>query len=281
LRRLLVPLLAVVFAALVPRQLAAQQIPDLVTRDVLRVCADPADMPFSNRKGEGFENRIAAIIADELKVPLRYYWLQHGLGFVRNTLGAKLCDLIVGDAAGTELVQHTNPYYRSAYVLLARRGELAGVRQISDLKGSSKRLAVVAGTPPGDHLAEHGLMVQVTTYPFVAEHGYETPAAEMVADLAAGRIDVAILWGPGAGYLARQSGVAMDLVPLVKEDRPALTFRIALGVRLNENEWKRTLNAVLRRREAEITKVLLDYGVPLLDDEDNLIAGGPAHSGGQ
>ena len=247
-----------------------------MTPDVLRVCADPANMPFSNRKGEGFENRIAEVLAGELKVPLRSYWLSQGPGFVRNTLGLKLCDVIIGYAAGTELVQHSNPYYRSVYVLVVRRGDLGDVKQLDDPRLKSKRIGVVAGTPPVDHLARHDLLAGTKGYAPLAGQGSDRPlAAEIIADVAAGRLDAAVLWGPAAGYYARASSAELALIPLVREQgRPALSYRITVGLRPDEVDWKRTLNTVLRRRQADIDKILLGFGVPLLDENDNLIPAG-------
>ncbi|MGY2048516.1 rare earth element methanol dehydrogenase accessory protein XoxJ [Methylobacterium sp. JK268] len=251
----------------------AQQLPDLVTTDALRVCGDPGNMPFSDRKGAGFENKIAAIIADELKVKLRTYWLTQGPGFVRNTLGTGLCDVIIGSAFGSELVQNTNPYYRSAYVLVSRQGDLPGVTALDDPRLKGKTIGVVAGTPPVNRMGEVGLVGGMRPYPpyqFDPANTYQTASAQIVGDLAEKRLDAAILWGPAAGWLARESGVPMEVVPLLKEpDRPPLTYRIAMGVRINENEWKRTLNTVLRKRRADIEKVLRDYAVPLLDEEEN------------
>ncbi|GJD53223.1 hypothetical protein OPKNFCMD_5995 [Methylobacterium crusticola] len=251
----------------------AQSLPDLVTPDVLRVCADPGNMPFSARRGDGFENRIAAILADELKVKVRSYWLTQGPGFVRNTLGTGLCDVIVGSAFGSELVQHTNPYYRSAYTLVSRRGELAGVTQLDDPRLKGRSIGVIAGTPPVNRMGEVGLVGTMRPYaPYQFDPGrkHQTVSAEIVADVAAGTIDAAILWGPAAGWLARESAVPLDVVPLLREpDRPPLAYRIAMGVRHGENEWKRTLNTALRKRRAEIAQVLRDYAVPLLDEEEN------------
>jgi mxaJ protein len=260
--------------ALAPAPAAGQTVPELVTPDALRVCADPANMPLSNRKGEGFENRIAEIVAAELKVPLRYYWLPQGPGFVRNTLGLRLCDLIIGYAAGTELVQHSNPYYTSIYAMLVKRdGPLAGIRQLSDPRLKGKRIGMPAATPPADHLAEHGLVDQVRPYALLVDRRYESPADEMVADLLADRIDVAILWGANAGPLAK-AHPELELVPLTGEaPRPAMAYRITMAMRPNEIEWKRTINTVLRRREAEITRALLDSGVPLVDEEGKVVLG--------
>lgn len=265
--------LALLLATVGARNATAQHLPDLVTPDVLRVCGDPGNMPFSQRKEDGFENRIAAIIGDELKVKVRYYWLGQGPGFVRNTLGTGLCDLIMGSASGAELVQNTNPYYRSAYVLVSRRGDLTGVKRLDDPKLKGRAIGVISGTPPVNRMGEVGLvgsMKPYVPYQFDPAGKHQTVSAEVIADLAASRIDAAILWGPAAGWLAKQSGTAMDVVPLLEEpDRPPLTFRIAMGVRIEENDWKRTLNTVLRKRRADIEAVLREFEVPLLEDEGN------------
>ena len=265
--------LALLLLAAGARPAQAQSLPDLVTTDTLRVCGDPGNMPFSERKEDGFENRIAAIIAEELKVKIRYYWLTQGPGFVRNTLGTGLCDIIIGSAAGGELVQHSNPYYRSAYTLVTRTGELDGVTRLDDPKLKGKSIGVIGGTPPVNRMGEVGLVSAMKAYaPYQLDPArkHQTVSAEVIADLAEKRIDAAILWGPAAGWLAKRSGVPMTVVPLLQEpDRPPLTFRIALGVRLEENDWKRTLNTILRKRRADIEKVLRDYDVPLLEEEGN------------
>ncbi|WP_232629405.1 rare earth element methanol dehydrogenase accessory protein XoxJ [Methylobacterium sp. Leaf118] len=274
--RLTTPATAVAALLLLPagaRDAWAQHLPDLVTTDVLRVCSDPANMPFSQRKGDGFENKIAAIVADELKVKLRYYWLTQGPGFVRNTLGTGLCDLIIGTSGG-DVVQPTNPYYRSAYALVMRKGEMDGLKGLDDPRLKDKRIGIVAGTPPVARLTELGLVGERTTpyapYAFSPDRKHQTIAAEIIADLAEKKIDVAVLWGPAAGWLARQSGVPMEVAPLIHEPgRPALTFRVSMGVRQNENDWKRSINTVLRKRRADIERVLRDYDVPLLAEEEN------------
>ncbi len=274
------PLLAAGLALALAGPARAQNLPDLVTPDVLRVCADPGAMPASERKGnstgDGFENRIAAIVADELKVPLRYYWLTQGPGFVRNTLGTGLCDVIIGSAFGSELVQHTNPYYRSAYVLVSRRGTFDGLTGLDDPRLKGKAIGVIVGTPPVERMGAVGLVPTMKPYPpyqFDPARQYQTVSAEIVADVASGKLDAAVLWGPAAGWLAREAGKAaggLDVVPLLREpDRPPLAYRIAMGVRHGENEWKRVLNNALRKRRAEIEAVLRDYAVPLLDEEEN------------
>ncbi|MCJ2053242.1 rare earth element methanol dehydrogenase accessory protein XoxJ [Methylobacterium sp. J-070] len=254
----------------------AQHLPDTVTTDVLRVCGDPGNMPFSERKDDGFENKIAAIIADELKIKVRYYWLTQGPGFVRNTLGTGLCDLIMGQAFGSDLVQTTNPYYRSAYTLVTRKGEFDGVTGLDDVRLKGRSIGVIAGTPPVNRMGELGLVSTMKAYaPYQLDPSrkYQTVAAEIVAALAAKEIDAAVLWGPAAGWLAKQSGTPMTVVPLLKEpERPPMAYRIAMGVRIGENDWKRTLNTVLRKRRADIDAVLREFDVPLLDAEENRLA---------
>lgn len=269
----LLPVVALLLIAAGARDARAQHLPDLVTTDVLRVCSDPGNMPYSQRKGGGFENKIAEIVADELKVKLRYYWLTQGPGFVRNTLGTGLCDLIIGTSGG-EVVQPTNPYYRSAYAVVTRKGEVDGLKGLDDPRLKDKKIGIIAGTPPVARLTEVGLagdrLIPYAPYTFAADRKHQTVAAEVIADLAEKKVDVAILWGPSAGWLARESGVPMDVVPLLNEPgRPALTFRVSMGVRHNEDDWKRTINTVLRKRKDDIEKVLRDYGVPLLAAEEN------------
>ncbi|MDQ0505633.1 substrate-binding domain-containing protein [Xanthobacter agilis] len=258
-----------------------QTIPSSVSADALRVCADPANMPFTNRKGEGFENRIAEIVADELKVPVRYYYMPQGPGFVRNSLGKRLCDVVIGYAAGADPVLHTNPYYQSVYVLVVKAGgPLDGVETLSDPRLKGARLGLVAGTPPADHLLNLSLLDTARTYSLLVDRRFDSPPEEMLADLAKGDLDGALLWGPSAGYFAKHANAPLKVVPLVHEaERPALSYRITMGVRPTDHEWKQTLNQVLRKRADDINAVLLDYGVPLLDDDDQLITAAVPASG--
>ena len=239
----------------------------------MRVCADPSNLPFSNRKGEGFENRIAELVAGELKIPLRYYFAPQGPGFVTNTLNTRLCDVIMGYASGADIVLHTNPYYRSVYVLLAKKGgELDGVTSLDDPRLKGKRLGVIAATPPADYLVARGMIKDARTYALLVDHRYDSPAATMVADLTSGAIDGALLWGPIGGYLAKKSQAQVAVMPLINEtDGPALAYHITFGIRHGEQEWKHRLNKVIQARQADINRILLDYGVPLLDDEGALI----------
>lgn len=259
-----------------------QTVPSAVAADALRVCGDPANMPYSNRAKDGFENKIADIIADELKVPVRYYWMPQGPGFVRNTLSRFLCDVVIGYVSGGDPVLNTNPYYRSVYVLVVKAdGPLADVTQLSDPRLKGRSLGLSAATPPADHLLELGLLSNAKTYALLVDRRYSSPAEEMIADLQAGRIDGALLWGPVGGNLAKQANGALKVVPLLHEaKRPALDYRITMGVRHTDHEWKQQLNRILLRRQADIENVLLSYGVPLLDDDDQLITAGRPSGGG-
>jgi quinoprotein dehydrogenase-associated probable ABC transporter substrate-binding protein len=246
---------------------------DLVNRLSLRVCADPANMPFSNDKGEGFENKLAELVAAELKVPVDYTWFPQATGFIRNTLFAKRCDVVMGYAQGDELVLNTNAYYRSLYTLVYRKGgSLEGVDHLADERLKDKRLGLVAGTPPTEIMLRLGLLARAKPYPLMVDRRYESPAERMMADIRSGEIDAGVLWGPIAGYFAANGGEALAVVPLLKETTgPRMAYRITFGVRPGEDDWKRELNAIIARLQGKLDAVLLQYGVPLLDEQNNLV----------
>ena len=246
---------------------------ELIDPKVLRVCADPSNMPFSTDKGEGFENKLAELLANKLGKGLSYSWYPQATGFVRNTLAAHKCDLIMGIPQGDDIVQVTNPYYRTAYALVFKQGHgLEGVDTLGDPRLKGKRIGIVAGTPPGNNMAANGLMANAKPYPLVIDTRVDSSAAAMMHDLAAAEIDVGILWGPMAGYYARQATPAVTVVPLVKETTgPRLAYRIAMGVRYTDQEWKRQLNRTIQDNQPAINRLLLSFGVPLLDDGDRAI----------
>src|SRR5881227_4091428 len=206
---------------------------ELVGPKVLRVCADPNNMPFSTDKGEGFENKLAELLAEKLGKGLSYSWYPQAPGFVRNTLAAHKCDVIMGIPQGDDLVQVTNPYYRTAYALVLKPGHgLEGVDTLGDPRLKDKHIGIVAGTPAGNNMAANGLMANAKPYPLVIDTRVDSSAAAMMHDLATGEIDAGILWGPMAGYYARQASVPVAVKPLTKEGAdPRLTYRIAMGVR--------------------------------------------------
>jgi quinoprotein dehydrogenase-associated probable ABC transporter substrate-binding protein len=253
------------YAALTASAAPAQTQPDLVATDRFRVCADPADLPFSNKAREGFENKIAEILADELKLPLHYMWSPQGPGFVRNTLGTDRCDVILGAAVGSGIVDNTNAYYASTYVLVTQKGgPLDGVERLEDPRLKGRKLGVIAATPPADHLLELGLTETAKTYPLLVDRRYDSPAEDALRDVEAGVIDAAILWGPIGGYFAGKASPPLSATPLKEETRPLFSFRIAFGVRRHELEWKHRLNAAIANRQKEMDAVLASYGVPLL-----------------
>ena len=245
---------------------AAGQGVDLVNRTALRVCADPANMPFSNDKGEGFENKIAELVAAELRVPVEYTWFPQATGFIRQTLFAKRCDVVMGYAQGDELVLNTNAYYRSTYALVYRAGTgLDGVDSLSDPRLSDKRIGVVAGTPPGSIMAQLGLIQNAKPYPLVVDRRHDSPGERMAGDIRSGAIDAGILWGPMAGYFAVNDGEKLTVVPLLKEiSGPRMAYRITFGVRNLENDWKHQLNELIAKLQGDIDALLLQFGVPML-----------------
>ena len=246
---------------------------DLVNRTALRVCADPANMPFSNDKNEGFENKIAEIVAAELKVQVEYTWFPQATGFIRQTLFAKRCDVVIGYAQGDELVLNTNHYYRSIYALLYRAGTgLDGVVSLADPRLKDRRIGVIAGTPPANIMAQLGLIQRAKPYPLMVDRRHDSPGERMINDIRSGDIDAGVLWGPIAGYFAAKGGDKLLVVPLLKETgTPRMAYRITFGVRNLEDDWKRQLNAVIAKRQSDIDALLLQFGVPLLDEQSNLI----------
>ncbi|HEX5077859.1 MAG TPA: quinoprotein dehydrogenase-associated putative ABC transporter substrate-binding protein, partial [Geminicoccaceae bacterium] len=275
-------LVGLVAAASLAWPAAARQasLGELVDPNALRVCADPNDLPFSNDKGEGFENEIAELISQRLGVPLRYTWHPNTMGFVRNTLRSYLCDVVMGVASANELLQNTNPYYRSTYVLAYRTADGEKFADLASPAMQQATIGVVAATPPADLLVERGLLDQARSYPLLVDTRYYHPGRDMIADLAAGEIDVALIWGPIAGYWASQQSEPITLVPL-HSDRPGgrLDFRVSMGVRPAEPEWKRELNGLIRELQPEITAILERYHVPLLDERGELIAAHPSSGG--
>jgi quinoprotein dehydrogenase-associated probable ABC transporter substrate-binding protein len=253
------------------RPAAAQNAPDIADKSKLRVCADPNNLPYSNEKREGFENKIADLLAADLGLRVEYVWFPQVIGFVHNTLQAYRCDLVMGTVAGDEMMATTNPYYFTTYVMFYRSDKGYAFEDLRDPKLAKLRLGVVGATPPSDLLVRHELMANAKPYELTVDTRFESPTHQMVQDVVDGTIDVGLLWGPIAGYYKKHDKLPLTLVPLGDEPGAArMRYHIAMGVRANEPEWRRRINAAILKNEPQITAILRDYGVPLLNEEGEL-----------
>lgn len=239
----------------------------------LRVCADPNNLPFSNQREEGFENRIAELIAREMGATVRYTWWPQRRGFIRNTLRAGQCDVVMGIAFGYELVLTTRPYYRSSYVFLYRKDRPFEVRSFDDpiLRDLTIGVQLIGddyvNTPPVHALTHRGIVGNLVGYSLFGDYSQANPPARIVDAVAAGEVDVAIVWGPLAGYFAKRQPVELLVVPVSPAvDVPFMPFvyDISIGVRREDEALKEELDAILVRKRDEIRQILEAYGVPLL-----------------
>lgn len=243
-----------------------------LTTSFLRVCADPENLPFSNKASEGFENRIIDLVAEKLELEVRYTWFPQSIGFVRNTLRLRECDLISGITTTSEKVQNTNPYYHSVYTMVYRKDSGLDATTMSDPRLKALKLGVVAGTPPASIIAQLGLLGNIKPYQLVTDTRRYKPARQAILDVGSGETDVAFIWGPIAAYYANEAAKDLVLIPLVNEDRKIrLSFRVSMAVRYNETEWKHTVNSVLKELQPEINEILHGYGIPLLNDRGAVI----------
>ena len=239
-------------------------------KKVLRVCGDPNNMPFSNERREGIENEIAALLAKDLGWGLEYVWWPHQRGLVKRVLNTERCDVLVGIPKGYDLVGWTKPYYRTGYVIAYQKDRLEEVRSLDDPRLKTLRVGVQVNTPPHIALARRGIVgSNVVAYQLMYDpnsHPEDYPGKE-VEDLIAGRIDVALVWGPIAGYFQKKRGAAsLALVPI--EDgpggNPTFAFDMSMGVRKADTELKARLEQVIDRKQGEIRAILQDFGVPLM-----------------
>jgi mxaJ protein len=238
--------------------------------DQLRICSDPNNLPFSNEKEEGFENRVAEILARDLGLPLAYSWRPLRRGLVRNTLGAGLCDVLVGLPAGLERVATTAPYYRSSYVLVMPAELKPLPASLDDSVLRTLRIGVqlvgddAVNSPPVHALSRRGIIDNLRGYPIYGDYGTPAPAAAIVDAVAAGEVDVAVVWGPMAGYFAKSVVRPLRLEPVTDGALMPMAFSIAAGVRPSDLVLRDQLDQALRRHRAEIEAILTSYGVPLL-----------------
>lgn len=236
-------------------------------------------MPFSNDKGDGFENKLAELIAGKLDAQLEYSWFPEATGYVPNTMGADACDLVMGYAQGTGLIDDTNPYYHTSYVLVYRADDatLGDVERLSDPRLKGKSIGYFARTLPASILAIHGLMGTATPFEMRNYANAADATSAMLGEIASGKLDAGILWGPIAGYYAQRASAPLQLVPLVKETAgPRTIYAITMGVRPNEPQWKHKINKVLAENQSEINLILASYNVPVLDENGNLVTAATA-----
>jgi len=238
-----------------------------------RVCADPANMPFSNEKGEGFENKIATLIARDFGATPSYIWWGQRQGFIRNTMNATLkegrCDFVMGVPDKYDLVATTRPYYRSTYVFVYAKGKGLSLRSLDDQVLKKLKIGVhllgddYTNPPPVHALGKRGIVDNVVG--FKTFYSAENPPSAIIDAVANGTIDVAIVWGPIGGYFAKRQRVPLEVVsiPSGKGDLP-FAFDIAMGVKKGNDALGARLAEALNRRQAEIEQILIAYGVPLL-----------------
>jgi mxaJ protein len=233
----------------------------------IRVCADPSNLPYSNRELQGFENKIAEVVALELGATLSYYWWPAQMGLIRHTLQVDQCDAFMSIPKGFDPVLWTKAYYRSSYVLVYRRDRNLGLRSLDDPALKRLRIGAHVNTPPFAAVANRGLADNVVTYRLFFDPQDTDPARrpdKVLQDVLSGEVDVALAWGPLAGYFAKQHPSALEMVPLEDDDKLPMSYEFSMGVRKGNRELRGRLEGVLDRREADIRKILGEYGVPLL-----------------
>lgn len=277
---------AILLAGTCAGALASTAQPD-TGANVLRVCADPDNLPLSNERGEGYENRIAAKLAQDLGRSVEYTFFPQRMGFVRNTLRSRddatqqyKCDVIVGVPKGYELTATTQPYMRSTYAMVfPAQGRLGKIATPDDLLAlpielrSKLRIGIFARSPAADWLLRNGMLGQAEFYAQQSGDPHENPGGIIERDLAAGKIDLAIVWGPIAGFLVDRHSARDSWRAVAFKPEPGIKFdyEISMGVRFGEKEWKDTLDAWIASHRGEIDTILMSYRIPLVDERGNLV----------
>jgi mxaJ protein len=250
----------------------------------LRVCADPNNLPFSNNNGDGFENKIAELIADDMNLPLEYTWWAQRRGFFRNTLRDGLCDVVIGVPASFELAATTAPYYRSTYVFVSRSDRHIDVRSFDDARLRDLKIGVQlvgddgANTPPVHALNNRGMIDNIKGYTLYGDYKDESPPSRVLDAVEKREVDIAVVWGPFAGYYSQHHpGLQIDAVS-PEIDLPYLPFvyDISVGVRRGEDELRTRIDEILARRRADVKSILDRYGVPRATEVNSTRANEPA-----
>jgi len=237
----------------------------------LRVCADPNNLPFTNRRLQGFENELAALVARDMVATVRYTWWAERRGFIRNTLNAGLCDVVMGVPSSFDLARVTRPYYRSTYVFLSRKDRRLGVRTFDDPVLRHLKIGVqiigddYANSPPAHAFTKRGIVGNLIGYTVYGDYREDSPPARIVRAVAAGDVDLAVVWGPLAGYFAPRQRVPLQMVPVSPQiDLPFLPFvyDISMAVRRSDAALQQELDGILEKRRPEIDAILGRFGVP-------------------
>jgi mxaJ protein len=237
------------------------------------VCADPNNLPYSNESRQGFENQLADLVAQKLGVQVEYYWQPQRRGFVRNTLKANLCDVVMGVPSQSDMLLTTIPYYRSSYVFVTRKGSGLVLTSMDSPALRTARIGVqlvgddYTNTPPVHALAKRGIIRNVSGYRVAGDYAQANPPARLIEALSKGEVDIGIAWGPLAGYFSRRQPIALDVKPVSPgSDLPALpfVFDISMGVRRHENRLKDQLDAIIKQNSVQIAGILQSYGIPLV-----------------
>lgn len=247
----------------------------------LRVCADPNNLPYSNDRQEGFENRIAELVAEELDASLRYVWWPQRRGFIRNTLREGRCDLVMGLPSSMEMALPTSPYYRSTYVFLTRADRNIEIDGLDDPKLHDLRVGLhligddYSNSPAAAALAKRGMLENIVGYSIYGDYAEPNPPARLVTAVSDGEVDVAVVWGPIAGYFAALDSTSLTMTPVTPQvDLPFIPFvyDISAAVERSDSALMRRVDSALQARRGEIDQILAEYGVPLARD-------GPDHRG--
>ena len=248
--------------------------PQVEAKEPLRICADPNNLPFTNSRGEGFENRIARLLARDLGTTVEYTWFAQRRGFIRNTLTAQRCDVVMGLPIDVDTAWTTQPYYRSTYVFVTRRSRRLAIHSFDDPKLRDLRIGVElvgddgANTPPAHALSRRGIITNIVGYSVYGDYRTKNPPSAIISAVARGEVDVAAAWGPLAGYFAARQPVALDVVPVEPQvDGRFLpqAFSIAMATRRRDAARHQRLEQFIDRRRPQIDAILAEYHVPRVD----------------
>jgi len=248
--------------------------PNPVKEEALRVCSDPNNLPFSNQNEEGFENKLANLIAGQMGTRVEYSWFAQRRGFIRNTLNENKCDVVMGVPNHYDPVDTTRPYYRSTYVFVTREGEHPNLASFDDPVLKDLKIGVhiigddYANPPPVHALGKRNIVLNVTGFSIYGDYSKPNPPARLVEAVAQGTVDVAILWGPFGGYFGTRQGTPLTVAAVTPESDGAelpFVFEIAMGVRKGDAELRDRLQNIMDTHQVEVASILRDFGIPLKD----------------